>query len=294
MSEIENGIVIIDKPKDMTSHDVVDVARKALNTRRIGHAGTLDPNATGVLVLAVNKATKLVKYFSENSKTYRAEIIIGKATDSDDITGKVLKEMDASSLTTEDVKEALMTFKGKSMQTPPKFSAIKIDGLKLYELARRNIEMDQIEARPIEVLDIKDIEILETSKLFRFNVSISVTKGTYIRSIARDLGEKLGLCGTLGELRRTEVEMFKIEDAYTLEELKAGKVQLRDPFDFLDMQELVVDERAKSYIENGRFLELDLFKEKIETIIYSSEGEALAIYYYDAEKDVMRMSVKWC
>ena len=294
MSEIENGVVIIDKPKDMTSHDVVDVARKALNTRRIGHAGTLDPNATGVLVLAVNKATKLVKYFSENSKTYKAEIIIGIATDSDDITGKVLEEMDASNLTEDQVIESLMAFKGKSMQVPPKFSAIKIDGLKLYELARRNIEMDKIEPRQIEILDIKDIEILETGQLFRFNVSLSVTKGTYIRAIARDLGEKLGLCGTLGELRRTEVEKFKIEDSYTLDQLKAGDVKLKDPFDFLDMQELIVDERAKSYIENGRFLELDLFKEKIETIIYSSEGQALAIYYYDADKDVMRMSVKWC
>lgn len=294
MDQIEHGLFIVDKPKKLTSHDVVDIARKALKTRRIGHIGTLDPHATGVLVLCVNKATKLVKYFTENTKTYHAEIIIGKATDSDDITGKVIDEADASELTEEVVYEQLMTYKGESMQTPPKFSAIKMNGLKLYELARKNKEIQHIEPRKVNIFEIDDFTVLETGKIFRFSVSLKVSKGTYIRSIARDLGEKLGLCGTLGDLRRTSIETFDIKDAYTIDELKEGKIELKNPFDYLTMQKLIVDERAKSYIENGRFLDLDLFKEKTNTIIYSSEGQVLAIYYYDKDKDVMRMSVKWC
>jgi len=294
MSERENGVLIIDKPKNMTSHDVVDVARKSLKTRRIGHIGTLDPNATGVLVLCVNKATKLVKFFSENTKTYEAEMVIGKATDSDDLTGKVIEEVDASSLKEKDVYEALMSFKGKSMQKPPKFSAVKINGLKLYELARRDIEVHNIEPREIEVYDIDAFEVLETGSLFRFKVHLKVSKGTYIRGIARDIGKKLGMVGAMGELRRTSIEKFHIDDTFTIEQLKTGQVDIKEPFQYLTMQKLVVDERAKSYIENGRFLELSLFKKKTDTIIYSSEGDVLAIYYYDEDKDVMRMSVKWC
>ncbi|QLY39605.1 tRNA pseudouridine(55) synthase TruB [Hujiaoplasma nucleasis] len=294
MSNLEHGLLIIDKDKNITSHDVVDIARKSLKTRRIGHIGTLDPHATGVLVLCVNKATKLVKFFTENNKTYEAEIIIGQATDSDDITGKVIEEKDASHLQEIVVLDNLMSFLGESLQTPPKFSAIKMNGLKLYELARQNKDIRHIEPRKINIYEIKDFKVLEKGKLFKFQVTLRVSKGTYIRSIARDLGEKLGLCGTLGNLRRTAIESFNIKDAYSIEQLKLSDVTLIDPFKYLDMQKLVVDERAKSYIENGRFLDLDLFKEKTETIIYSNEGQVLAIYYYDKEKDVMRMSVKWC
>lgn len=294
MEDREHGLLIIDKPKDLTSHDVVDIARKGLKTRRVGHIGTLDPHATGVLVLCVNKATKLVKYFTENTKTYQAEFIIGQATDSDDITGKVIEEKDASQLKEKDVYDQLMTMKGDSMQVPPKFSAIKMNGLKLYELARRNEEITSIEPRPIHVYDFNDFQVLETGKVFKFQVTVKVSKGTYIRALARDLGKQLDLCGTLGNLRRTEIEDFHIENAYNIDQLKAGEVHLEDPFKYLNMQKLVVDERAKSYIENGRFLDLDLFEQKTETIIYSNEGDVLAIYYYDEDKDVMRMSVKWC
>ncbi|MCF7924149.1 MAG: tRNA pseudouridine(55) synthase TruB [Candidatus Izimaplasma sp.] len=294
MKNTENGIIIIDKPKGMTSHDVVDVARKALDTRRIGHIGTLDPNATGVLVLCVNKATKLVKYFSENTKKYTAEIVIGKSTDSDDCTGKVVHQKDASNIKKKDVLEKLKVFEGKTMQTPPKFSAIKVNGFKLYELARRDIQINNIEPREVEIFSIDNFEELETGEEYRFKADFKVSKGTYIRSIARDLGNKLDNFGCLGELRRTRIENFHIEDAHSIDDLKENKIKVEEPFQYLDMQKLIVDERAKSYIENGRFLELDLFKKKTDTIIYSNEGQVLAIYYYDEEKDVMRMSVKWC
>lgn len=294
MEKLDHGVLIVDKPKGITSHDVVDIARKALNTRRIGHIGTLDPNATGVLVLCVGNATKLVKYFTEHSKIYHAEFYIGKATDSDDITGKEVEVKDASHISEKALREVLMSFKGKQLQTPPKFSAIKVKGMKLYELARRDIFVDHVEPREVEVYDIRDIKILETGQIIKLEATLEVSKGTYIRSIARDLGKKLNNVGTLGNLRRLEIENFKIEDAFTIDQLKQGQVQLRDPFQYLNMQKLVVDERAKSYIENGRFLDFSLFKEKTDTIIYSSEGEVLAIYYYDKDRDVMRMSVKWC
>lgn len=294
MEKLNHGVLIVDKPKGITSHDVVDIARKALNTRRIGHIGTLDPNATGVLVLCVGNATKLVKYFTEHSKAYQAEFIIGKKTNSDDITGKVIEEMDACHIHEKDVVEQLMSFVGSYMQTPPKFSAIKVNGVKLYELARRDVNIHEIEPREVEIFGIDDIEVLETGQVFKLQATLKVSKGTYIRAIARDLGEKLNNLGTLGDLRRLEIENFKINDAVSIEQLKSGEVELKDPFQYLNMQKLVVDERAKSYIENGRFLALELFKEKTDTIIYSSEGEVLAIYYYDEDRDVMRMSVKWC
>jgi tRNA pseudouridine55 synthase len=169
-----------------------------------------------------------------------------------------------------------------------------VNGLKLYELARRDVNIHQIEPREVEVFDIRDIEILETGQVWKLSATLDVSKGTYIRAIARDLGKKLDNVGTLGNLRRLEIENFKIEDAISIEQLKSKDVQLLDPFQFLNMQKLVVDERAKSYIENGRFLALELFKKKTDTIIYSSEGDVLAIYYYDEDRDVMRMSVKWC
>lgn len=290
----KDGLLIIDKPKYKTSHDIVDIARKSLKTRRIGHIGTLDPHATGVLVLCVNKATKLVKFFADQSKVYEAELIIGYATDSDDVTGKVINEIDVSHLTEAEVKKALLSFVGESNQVPPKFSAIKMNGLKLYEMARKQIDIGHIEPRKVIVHQINDIQFLKLGKQIHLKAMIHVSKGTYIRSIARDLGEKLNAFGTLGELRRVQIEHFNISDAYTIDQLINGDVVLNNPFDYLTMQKLVVDERAKSMIANGRFLDLDLFKEKTDTIIYSNEGEVLAIYYYDKDKDVMRMSVKWC
>ncbi|MBI9009311.1 MAG: tRNA pseudouridine(55) synthase TruB [Tenericutes bacterium] len=291
--KVVDGIIIVDKPKEYTSHDVVNIARKAMGTKRVGHIGTLDPNATGVLVLCVGRATKLAKYFENHSKKYIAEIKLGVQTDTDDLTGKVIESSDVSDITEAMILEALEKFKGKIEQTPPNYSAVKINGKKLYELARRDIRIPSIEPRNVEIFDMSDFKMLENGDTKLFQIKLSVSKGTYIRSIARDLGLELGCFGSLKELRRTEVENFHIEDAISIDQLKAGEVELFDPFDYLNMQKIVIDDAYKSYINNGRFLNIALFPGKKDTIIYSKQNEVLAIYHYDEAKDSMRMSVKW-
>lgn len=289
-----DGIVIVDKPKDYTSHDVVNIARKALGTKRVGHIGTLDPNATGVLVLCVNRATKLVKYFENHSKTYIATIQLGVKTDTDDLTGKVIASESTDGITEASIKDALDTFLGAQKQIPPKYSAIKVNGKKLYDLARRDIKIPDIRPRDIEVFSISDFKMLEHEENIIFEVKLKVSKGTYIRSIARDIGDMLGCFGTLKDLRRTTIENFTIDEALSIDDLKAGNVTILDPFKYLNMQKIVLDNAYKTYINNGRFLDFSLFPEKTETIIYSKSGEVLAIYHYDEVKDKMRMSVKWC
>lgn len=289
-----DGILFINKEKNMTSHDVVNIARGALKTKRIGHTGTLDPNATGVLVLAVGRATKLVKYFTNDTKTYNCKFLIGQAYDTDDVTGNLTNESDTSNITDEEIKTELNSFIGKSLQTPPDFSAVKHHGKKLYELARRDIKIYDIDPKEIEILSIKDIVITRFGKVIEIDADIEVSKGTYIRSIARDLGEKLNNYGCLKELKRTKVNNVKLEECYSISDLRNGQVELYDPFEYLDLPRIKVNELIKRDIDNGRFLPVELFKEKTDTIIYSNENEPLAIYYYDEQKSQMRMSVKWC
>ncbi|OQX93812.1 MAG: tRNA pseudouridine(55) synthase TruB [Tenericutes bacterium 4572_104] len=289
-----DGVLIINKPKSYTSHDIVDIARKVLMTRRIGHIGTLDPNATGVLVLCVNKATKLVKYFENHSKTYIATIRLGIQTDTDDITGKVVKETKIEDLKEEDVLKELKTFKGKQEQIPPKYSAIKINGRKLYELARRDLTIPPINPRTVEIYSIDKFKHLKDEPGFTFQIRFKVSKGTYIRSIARDLGERLGVYGTLVELERTRINQFTIEEAIDLETFKQGKYELKDPFKYMDLNKHVISPEFEHYVRHGRFIDPDLVPEKKDVILYSESGEPLAIYYYDEQKNQMRMSVKWC
>ncbi|HPE00260.1 MAG TPA: tRNA pseudouridine(55) synthase TruB [Bacillota bacterium] len=289
-----DGILFINKEKNMTSHDVVNIARGALKTKRIGHTGTLDPNATGVLVLAIGRATKLVKYFTNDTKTYSCKFLIGQGFDTDDVTGNLTNEKDASNITDEELKSALNSFIGKSLQTPPDFSAVKHHGKKLYELARRDIKIYDIDPKEIEILSIENIVITRLDEQIELDADIEVSKGTYIRSIARDLGEKLNNYGCLKELTRTKVNNVTLEECYSISDLRNGKVELNDPFEYLDLPKIKVNELIKRDIDNGRFLPLELFKEKTDTIIYSNENEPLAIYYYDEQKSQMRMSVKWC
>ena len=289
-----DGILVIDKPKDMTSHDVVNIARRALGTQRIGHTGTLDPNATGVLVLAIGKVTKLVKYFTNDNKTYECTFVIGQEYDTDDVTGKLTNELDASKINKDKIIEVLNSFVGKQRQTPPAFSAIKVQGRKLYELARRDLDTPDVEPRDVEVYDISNISVKYLEKTIEVEATFEVSKGTYIRSIAKDLGQRLGNFGCLAELRRTKVNKFLLSDAVTIDQLKNKEVILKDPFDYLDLPRITVDEVIQNDINYGRFIELDFFPVKTDTIIFNASGEPLAIYYYDEDKNIMRMSVKWC
>lgn len=206
------GVLLIDKPDGMTSHDVVDRIRHKLKMKRVGHAGTLDPNATGLLIILVGKATKLSQLLMGLDKTYEGIITFGVKTTTQDAEGEIVEEHPVPELSEEQVKEAMKEFVGDQYQMPPMYSAKKIDGVPLYKLARKGKTVER-ESRFIHVSSFK----LDSWKSPDLEFSLSCSKGTYVRTIANDLGEKLGCGGYLKELRRTDIERFHIEDSIELE-----------------------------------------------------------------------------
>jgi len=222
-----NGLLIIDKPAGITSHDVVGRVRHILHERRVGHTGTLDPFATGVLLVLVGRATRLAQFLSADDKEYDAIIRIGYATDTGDITGAPLSEPTATSGWTEDLIEAAMaTLRGEIEQTPPMYSAKKIAGRKLYELARRG---EEVERKPIRVCihQFEPIrpggELIKDNRdgTFDFYVHVRCSSGTYVRTLAEDFGKRLNVGAHLAELKRTSVGNFQLTDAITLDKLKS-------------------------------------------------------------------------
>lgn len=209
-----HGYLIIDKPAGMTSHDVVGRVRRSLGERRVGHAGTLDPAAVGVLPIAVGLATRTVEYLSEASKAYVADITFGVTTDSADIDGTVMDIQDSSSLTAEKVQELVSTFSGPQLQIPPMHSAIKVDGQRMYELARRGEHVD-LPPRPIT---IHEISLIDWDPPVA-SVYVHCSKGTYIRSLARDIGERAGTGAYMSNLVRVQTGPFSLDDAIRLDEL---------------------------------------------------------------------------
>jgi tRNA pseudouridine55 synthase len=257
-----DGVFIIDKPAGWTSHDVVARVRKILNTRRVGHTGTLDPFATGVLVVCVNRATRLVQFLTVDDKEYLATMRVGFATDTGDLTGQPISPVsDARQLTTEMVAEALALFRGRIKQTPPMFSAKKVGGVKLYQMARRG---EEIERAPIEV-EIKELELCDPPDLFPsgevktltrdFHFRVVCSSGTYIRKLAEDIGEWLGYGAHLTALRRTRAGSCYLNRAVTLEELaesaEAGGIEQM----IIPMAEAVaLDELRVSEVEAGEIV----------------------------------------
>lgn len=217
-----NGILIINKPRDWTSQDVVSKVKKILNIKKAGHTGTLDPMATGVLPVLLNEYTKLSKYLIEHDKTYIAEITLGKKTTTGDKEGKVLQEtpVNRNILEKKYLENILTSFLGEQQQIPPMYSAIKVNGKKLYEYARegKNIE---IKPRKVEIYDIKLLNIEKENLKIEFEVTCS--KGTYIRTLCEDIAKKMGTVGYMSNLTRTTVDKFKIEQAITLEDLEKNK-----------------------------------------------------------------------
>lgn len=211
----ENGILNINKPEGWTSQDVVAKLRGRLHIRRVGHTGTLDPMATGVLPVCFGKATRIIEYYDDDFKTYEAEMKLGMVTDTLDITGTVLetKPVDVSE---EDVIQTIDSFRGWITQIPPKYSALKVNGKPLYKYAREGVEVE-IKSRKIYVEDIQPVEVNLGENRILFRVTCS--KGTYIRTICDDIGEKLGCGGTMTSLQRTQSGCFRVEDARTLPEI---------------------------------------------------------------------------
>lgn len=210
-----NGILNILKPTGMTSHDVVSSVRKILNMKKVGHAGTLDPNVAGVIVICIGKGTKLSDYLMNGDKEYICELILGQSTDTQDSYGVVVNENNNINVTRENLLNILYDFKGEQLQVPPMYSAVKLNGKKLYEYARQNIVVE----KPGKLVDIKEISLIkfeETKALFK----VKCSKGTYMRTLCNDIGEKLGTYGHMGILIRTEAKGLHIENSVTLDELK--------------------------------------------------------------------------
>ncbi|NLK65669.1 MAG: tRNA pseudouridine(55) synthase TruB [Tissierellia bacterium] len=209
------GILNILKPTGMTSHDVVNTVRKTLNIKKAGHAGTLDPNAAGVLVICVGKATKFSEYLMSGDKEYICELVLGKSTDTQDSYGMVTNKSENVSVTMEELNEVLEEFTGELIQIPPAYSAVKLKGKKLYEYARQNIQVEK-EGRKINIIDIKLLKFNGNSALLK----VKCSKGTYMRTLCNDIGNSLGTFGHMGILIRTESKGLHINNSVTLEQLK--------------------------------------------------------------------------
>lgn len=274
-----DGILIIDKPAGITSHDVVAKVRRALKTKRVGHTGTLDPLATGVLVVCVEKATKLVNYLTCDEKTYEVEMKFGIKTDTGDITGKIIDEDTNYDIDMNKIKRTLDKFIGKQEQIPPMYSAIKVNGKKLYSYAREGIKIE-IEPRSIEIYNIELMNINKEEKQISFRVSCS--KGTYIRSLCEDIAEKLGTVGYMKDLKRTKVGDFEIKEAITIEELKEKfeKNNFSDMITieniFKDMPEIELNENnIKQYLNGVKIVERN--QDGIYRIYYKNEFNGIGI-----------------
>lgn len=210
------GILLVDKPRDHTSHDVVARLRGKLKMKRIGHAGTLDPMATGLLIILVGKATRVSQYLISLDKEYEGTIELGKVTDTQDADGEMMETRPVPPFTEEEIRAAIRTFHGDQYQTPPMYSAIKIDGVPLYKSARKGEEVER-EPRFIRVMEWE----LTRFGLPQFDFRLRCTKGTYVRTLAHDLGQKLGCGAHLAALRRTATEKFHVSQALTLDAIQA-------------------------------------------------------------------------
>lgn len=215
-----NGVLNIFKPKGMTSFDVVRQVKKVCNTGKVGHTGTLDPDATGVLPVCIGRATKIIDYIMDSHKVYEVEFKLGIKTDTYDISGEILEERDPSSLKDEEILEAVNSFLGEYSQVPPMYSALKQNGVRLYTLARQGIEVER-EGRNITIYSLSDIKINNPYVSMR----VECSKGTYIRSLCYDIGEKLGVFATMTELNRAETSVFKQEESVNINDLTAENYQ---------------------------------------------------------------------
>lgn len=281
-----NGILLIDKPSGLTSRDVVNIVGKSLGTKKIGHTGTLDPLATGVMVLCVGKYTRLVEMLTSYNKTYEASIVLGIKTDTLDITGKVLEEK-CSNISLSDILLALKKFEGVYDQEVPIYSAVKINGKKLYEYARENktIGLPKRRVNISKISLISDIKYENNKTLF--SIRCNVSKGTYIRSLINDIASSLNTIGVMKELRRIEQGNFNIENCYKISDIKNNNFKFVD-LDTVFKDYFIVDINSNLYndIKNGKILE-NIYNKDI--IVFRYNGEYISIYKkYEKDKKLIK------
>ena len=216
-----DGVLIINKPKGYTSHDIVNIVKKQLNITKVGHAGTLDPNATGVLPVLIGNATKISKYLIEHDKVYIAELKLGEKSSTGDLEGEIIEKKSVPKLNEDQIKDTLKLFLGKQQQIPPMYSSIKINGKKAYEYARKGLKVE-MEPREIEIMNISLIKFQDNIITFK----VKCSKGTYIRVLCEDIAKSLGTVGLMKELCRIKVNEFDIKNSVTLDDIKNGNVQV--------------------------------------------------------------------
>lgn len=295
-----NGVINVYKEKGYTSHDVVAIVRKTLNIKKVGHTGTLDPDAEGVLPVCIGQATKLADYIMAERKSYTAEITFGAETTTQDASGDIIKEYEYT-FDENRLKEVIDTFKGEQTQVPPMYSAIKINGKKLYEIAREGREIER-KARKITVYDIRIAEINPPNKAI---IEIDCSKGTYIRSLCSDIGNKLGWGAFMSSLTRTASGKFKLNEAVKLDELKnaaeRGEAEkfIIPPDDVLSgYKRVTVSEKADKYLYNGGkiyggYLKYDKKPSDNEIVLgYDATGRLVGIYLYKFDEDKKTYFIK--
>lgn len=273
-----NGVLNIYKPTGITSFDVVSIVRKISNVKKVGHAGTLDPEASGVLPVCIGRGTKAIDYIMGDFKIYEAELKLGVITDTYDKEGKILKEREVTA-SEEEIIKAINSFVGEIKQVPPMYSALKVNGKKLYELARAGIEIER-EARPITIHDIDIIEIKIPYVRFR----VKCSKGTYIRSLCYDIGELLECGGMMWNLQRTATGQFHIEDAINIEDLNRENIsQHIMPIEkiFQGNTKITIEDRFIKFLLNGVVVKdkalVSKFEEHITYSIYNNDNNFIGI-----------------
>lgn len=298
------GVLLLNKPAGMTSHDCVAKMRRLAKTKKIGHTGTLDPDVTGVLPICIGRATKIVEYLTASSKTYEAEVTIGFSTTTEDASGEIVESKPINHIiTNEDVEKVLFSMTGSLEQTPPMYSAVKINGKKLYEYARAGIQIE----RPSRTITIHDFLLLgdvknENNKVtFRFRVTCS--KGTYVRTLAVMVGEKLGYPAHMSHLVRTKSGFFDLNDCMTFEEIEKS-IEGNTFQDSLisigealkDLPKIIIHDNLAEKVKNGAVLELPNEFEQLEVgapiAIYNTNSYCIAIYTKHPTKQYLMKPIK--
>lgn len=242
-----DGVLIINKPKGYTSHDIVNIVKKQLNITKVGHAGTLDPNATGVLPVLIGNATKISKYLIEHDKVYIAELKLGEKSSTGDLEGEIIEKKSVPKLNEDQIKDTLKLFLGKQQQIPPMYSSIKINGKKAYEYARKGLKVE-MEPREIEIMNISLMKFQDNIITFK----VKCSKGTYIRVLCEDIAKSLGTVGLMKELCRIKVNEFDIKNSVTLDDIKNGNVQVINIEEIFKLQSCIkLNNRETKLFLNG-------------------------------------------
>ena len=295
------GVVLLHKPKGMTSHDCVFKLRKILREKRIGHTGTLDPDVTGVLPICVGRATKIAQFLTSETKTYEGEVTLGFSTTTEDASGEVVETKNVDRvITRKEVEEVLAALTGTIEQMPPMFSAVKVNGKKLYEYARAGQEVE----RPVRTITIHEFVLLDDREVFEgenisFRFRVTCSKGTYVRTLAVMIGEKLGFPSHMSHLVRTASGEFLLEDCISFEEIEENVQNGTVESIFISIDEalskfpkMVVDEKQAEKIKNGMFLKNELQITAQFITVFDKNDRCLAIYEHHPKHPGMLKPMK--